>query len=92
MPTDVCLPKFDNYQGTEINFFFKSHTNSWCPHFFQENVLSDVRSEIHLVWRNIISTVQSVWAWYNYIQVWGNHMSLAEWTDADGIQQPVEHL
>ena len=26
------------------------------------------------------------------IQVWGNHMSLAKWTDADGIQQQLENL
>ena len=69
-----------------------SYKNSWCPHFFQEKVLSDVRSEIHLVWRNIVSTGQSVWAWNNYIQVWGKYMSLAEWTDADVIHQPLENL
>ena len=69
-----------------------SYKNSWGPHFFQEKVLSDVQSEIHLVWRNIVSTGQSVCAWNNYIQVWRKYMSLAEWTDADGIQQPLENL
>ena len=42
---DMCLPKPDIYQSTEAP---KSHTNSWCPNFFQKN-LSDVRSEINLV-------------------------------------------
>ena len=45
---DMSLPKFDIYQGTGVTNYFKSHTNS-CPHFFQEKVLSDVRSEIQLV-------------------------------------------
>ena len=67
MLMDMNLPKFDIYQGTGATNCFKSHTNSWCPHFFQEKVLSDVRSEIHLVWRNIVSTGQSVWTYKNYI-------------------------
>ena len=75
---DRSLPKFDIYQGTRVRNCFKSHKNSWYPHLFQGKVLSIVRSEIHLVWRNIISTGQSVSAYKNYIQVWGNHMSLAE--------------
>ena len=49
MVMGMCLPKFDNHQGTGITIFFKSHTNTSSPHFFQEKVLSDVRSEIHLV-------------------------------------------
>ena len=39
---------------------FKSHTNSWCPIFFQKRVLSNFRSEIHLDRRNIVSSGQSV--------------------------------
>ena len=56
----MCLPKFDIYQGTLAPNCFKNHTNSRCPDFFQKNVLSDVRSEIHLVRRNVVSTGQSV--------------------------------
>ena len=36
MLMDMSLPKFDIYQGTGATNYFKSHTNSWCPHFFQE--------------------------------------------------------
>ena len=45
---DTSLPKFDTYQGTRATNCFKSHTNSLCFLFFQEKVLSDVLSEIHL--------------------------------------------
>ena len=52
------------YQSAVAPNCIKSHTNSWCPDFFQKKKkkkkLSDVRSEIHLVRRNIISTRQSV--------------------------------
>ena len=89
MLMDMNLPKFNIYQGTVATNCFKSYTNSWYHHFFQEKVLSDVRSEIHLVWRNIVSTGQYVWTIHQkiYIQAWGNHVSLAEmkWTDADGV-------
>ena len=44
----MCLPKFDIYQRALASNFFKSHTNSWCPNFFQKKVSSDFRSEIHL--------------------------------------------
>ena len=37
---DMSLPKFDMYQGTEATNCFKSHINSWCPHFFREKILS----------------------------------------------------
>ena len=49
MLMDISLPKFDIYQGAGATNYFKSHINSLCPHFFQEKVLSDGRSEIHLV-------------------------------------------
>ena len=62
MLMDMSLPKFDIYQGTGATYCFKSHKNSWCLHFFQEEGLSDVRSEINLVWRNIVSIRKSVWA------------------------------
>ena len=39
---------------------FKGHADSWCPNFFQKKVLSNVRSEIHLDRRNIVSSGQSV--------------------------------
>ena len=50
---DMCLPKFDTYQGAVALNCFKSHVNSWCPDFFQKKVLSDVRYKIRLVRRNI---------------------------------------
>ena len=28
---DMCLHKFEIYQGTVAPKSFKSHTNSWCP-------------------------------------------------------------
>ena len=69
MLMDMCLPKFDIYQGALASNFLKSHTNSWCPNFFQKNVLSDFRSEIHFDRLNIVSTGQSVRASKNiYIQ------------------------
>ena len=35
MLMDMSVPKlFDIYQGTGAKNCFKSHTNSWCPHFF----------------------------------------------------------
>ena len=64
----MCLPKSDNYQVTGVTNYIMSRTNSSCPHFFQEKVLAH-RSEIHLLWRNIVSTGQSVWASNNSIQV-----------------------
>ena len=59
---DMCLPKFDIYQGTVALNCFKSHTFSLCPNLFQKKVLSDVLSEIHLVRRNTVSNGQSDWA------------------------------
>ena len=38
MLMDMCLPEFDNYQGTVAPNCFKSHANSRCPDFFQEKV------------------------------------------------------
>ena len=46
---DMSLLKFDIYQGTGATNCFKSHINFRCPQFFQEKVLSDARSEIHLI-------------------------------------------
>ena len=48
MLVDICLPKFDIYQGTVVPNGFKSH-KYWCPDFFQKKVLSNVRSKIHIV-------------------------------------------
>ena len=56
---EICLRKFDIYQGAVAPYYFKSHANSWCYGFFSKNVTTDVRSEIHLVSRNIVSTGQS---------------------------------
>ena len=34
MLVDICLSKFDIYQGTVASNSFKSHTNFWCLDFF----------------------------------------------------------
>ena len=71
MLMDICLPKFDIYQGKVAPNCFKSYTNSWFPDFFFQKKLSDVRFDIHLVWRNTVSTGQSVRSFKkNYIQAW----------------------
>ena len=57
---EVLLDKFDVYQCKVALNCFKCHTNSWCPDIFQKKYLYDVQSEIHLVWRNIVSSRQSV--------------------------------
>ena len=57
---DMHLPKFGIYQVTVAPNCLKIHTNFWCPDFFEEKVLSDVRSEIHIVGRNIVSIRQSL--------------------------------
>ena len=36
MLMDMFLTEFDIYQGTVALNFFKSHTNSWYPDFFQK--------------------------------------------------------
>ena len=56
MLMDIDLPKFDIYQGTVAPYCLKSHTNFCCCAYFQKKVLSDVRPEIDLVFRNIVST------------------------------------
>ena len=53
----MCLPKFDIYQGTIAPNCFKSHNTPEILIFFKK-VLSDIRSEIHLVRRNIVSNGQ----------------------------------
>ena len=53
MPTDVCLLKFDNYQGTGINFFLRVtqtldvlifFKKTFCPMSGLKFTLSDVTS------------------------------------------------
>ena len=56
---NMYLPKFDIYDSKVAP---KSHTNSWCPDLFRKKFLSDVRSEINLVRRDIVSTRKSVQA------------------------------
>ena len=65
MLIDMYLPKFDIYQNTELPNSFKNHANSQTIDvliYFRKNffLMSDVRSEIHLVRQNIISAGQSV--------------------------------
>ena len=58
---DMSSPKFDIYKGTVAPNCFKKHLNSRCPDFLQKKKsLSNVRSEIYIVQRNIVSTGQSV--------------------------------
>ena len=56
--------KFISYRRLKIRNILQTRAfiNSWYPHSFQENVLFDNGPEIHLCWRNIIFTRQSVWA------------------------------
>ena len=35
----MCSPTFNIYQGAVAPNCFKSHTNSWCPDFFQKKKL-----------------------------------------------------
>ena len=48
MLMNMSLPKFDIYQGAEVINWFKSHTISWCRHFFQEIVLPDIYIYIYI--------------------------------------------
>ena len=48
------------YQGTVAPNYFKSYTNSWCHDSLQKSFFSDVQSEIHFFWCDIVSTGQSV--------------------------------
>ena len=59
MLMDMCLPKFDIYQGTVAPNCFKSPTNSYVLIFFKKNVLPDVQSKMLLVQGNIVSIGQS---------------------------------
>ena len=60
MLIDMCLHKFEIYQGAVAPNSFKSRTNSSCPDFFQKReILSNGRFEIYLALRNIVSTGQS---------------------------------
>ena len=71
-PDGLELTDFDICKGTGVTNCFKSHTNSWCPHFFQEKVflmfglkftLSDVTSFLP---DNLPGLKK------NYAQAWGN--------------------
>ena len=64
---------FDIYQSTLAQNCLQSHKNCWFPDFFFLKVLPDVRSEVHLVRRNIVSTGQTVRALRKYI------FRLVEW-------------
>ena len=44
----MCLPKFDNYEGKEVTNYIKEQHKLLMFSFFKENVLTHVRSEIHL--------------------------------------------
>ena len=75
MLMDMCLHKFEIYQGAVAPKSFKSHTNSWCPDIARpppppphpqtlkkkkDFVKSNARLEIQLVQSNIVSIGQSV--------------------------------
>ena len=57
----MCLPKFDIYQGILASNCFKTHTNSWCPSFFQKKVLSNVRPQIALFFIFTINIVNLIY-------------------------------
>ena len=59
MLMDICLPKFDIYQGKVAPIYLRATQTLVIMFFFKKKVLSDVRYDIHLVGRNIISTGQS---------------------------------
>ena len=61
MLMDICLPKFDIYQGTVTQVVLRAAKTLEILFSFKK-ILSDVRSEIHLVRRNIVSTGESVQA------------------------------
>ena len=58
MLMDMCVPKFDIYQGIVL----RATRSLDVLIFFKKNVSSDGRTEIHLAQRNIVSNGQSVWA------------------------------
>ena len=70
MLMDICLPKFDIYQGKVAPNFLRATQTLDVLNFFKKIVLSDVRSEIHLVRYNIVSTRAISPALKKYIQVW----------------------
>ena len=55
----MCLPKFDIYDGTVALFVLKAIDTLDVLIFSKNKVLSDVRSEIHRVRRNMVSDRQS---------------------------------
>ena len=81
MDADGHVHKFDIYQSAVAPNCFKSHTDPWCPNFFnikkvvlsgvlsgiKKEVLSGVLSGIDLVQHNIAYTEQFVLAWKKYI-------------------------
>ena len=70
MLMDMCLHKFEIYQGAVAPKSFKSHTNSWCPDMAplpptlkkkkKDFGKSNARLEIQPVRTSILSIGQSV--------------------------------
>ena len=79
MLIDMCLPKFDIYQSTVASNCFKSHVKSRYSDFFQTKLLSNVRSEIQLVRRNISFTGQSVCTLYQRLNTVLDAIILTSW-------------
>ena len=48
---DMCLPKFDIFQSKVAQNCFRSHTNSWCPEFFQKKfcLMSDLKLTLSII-------------------------------------------
>ena len=61
MLMDISPSRFDIYEGTGAKLFYEP-LKLLMPSFFSAKRLSDVRFEIHLVQRNIVSNRQSDWA------------------------------
>ena len=77
---DMSLLTFEIYQDAGATNCFKSHTSSWCLHFFHGKALCDVPFEIHLVWRNIVSTGQSE----EFLEV-----AIESWSEGDLNSRPL---
>ena len=59
---NMCLPKFDIYQGKGATNRLRATKALDVQIFFKKIVLSDIQSEIHLFQRNIVTAGHFAWA------------------------------